>query len=380
MKPSADVVIVGGGISGCSLAYYLAKRGCRNIVLLEKNFLTFGSTGRCGGGVRVQFGLEMNIKLAGQSIEQFENLSEELNSDIGFIQSGYLMLTYDDHTAVQLEKNVQLERSLGYDVKLLTASEAKKIAPPLDTSIIKNASFHHRDGYVDPYKLTYSYAEAAQKLGVEINTFVEVAGIKRDKHRIIAVETTQDVIQTNRVVNAAGAYSSDLARMVGVTIPTYNEKHEILLSEPMERFIGTMLVNVTDGVCVQQFPNGRVMIETSIDRERTYSLEPNPKFAEQAVKAGRLMVPSIESLRISGQWTGLYNMTPDAQPILGGVDEVEGFYLDVGHSGTGLMLSPMTGMLMSEYILDDTKPHEEIRRLDYKRFERGDLLIEPTVV
>jgi len=290
------------------------------------------------------------------------------------------MLSYDDRTARQLEKNVQLERSLGYDVKLLTATEAREIAPPLDTSIIKNASYYHRDGYVDPYKLTYSYAEAAQKLGAEINTFTEVTGIQKEAHRIVSVETTQGTLQTNRVVNAAGPYSSDIARMVGVTIPTYNEKHEILLSEPMERFIGTMLVNVTDGVCVQQFPDGRVMIETCIDRERTYSLEPNPKFAEQAIKAGRLMVPRIESLRVSGQWTGLYNMTPDAQPILGGVDEVEGFYLDVGHSGTGLMLSPMTGILMSEYILDSTQPHTEIRRLDHKRFDRGELLIEPTVV
>src|SRR5215475_8613260 len=113
MKSSADVVIIGGGVIGCAIAYYLAKKGCRNIVLLDKNFLTSGSTGRSGGGVRLQFGLEMNVKLAGQSIEHFENLSEELNSDIGFIQSGYLMLSYDDRTARQLEKNVQLERSLG---------------------------------------------------------------------------------------------------------------------------------------------------------------------------------------------------------------------------------------------------------------------------
>lgn len=349
-------------------------------MLLERNFLTFGSTGRSGGGVRLQFGLEMNVKLAGQSIVQFENLSEELNSDIGFVQSGYLMLNYDEPTARQLEKNVQLERSLGHDVKLLTPDGAKKIAPALDTSLIKNGSFHHRDGYVDPYKLTYGYAEAAQRLGVEINTFTEVTGIKKEGRQIISVETRNGSIQTNRVVNAAGAYSSDVAKLVGVTIPTYNEKHEILLSEPMERFISTMLVNVTDGVCVQQFPNGRVMIETAIDHEWTYSLEPNPKFAERAIKAGRLMVPRIESLRMTGQWTGLYNMTPDGQPIFGGVDEVEGFYLAVGLCGIGLMLSPMAGILMSEYILDNAKPHTEIRKLDYKRFERGELLMEPTVV
>jgi len=380
MKSSADIIIIGGGVIGCSIAYNLAKRGCHDVVLLEKNFLTSGSTGRSGRGVRLQFGLEMNIKLAGQSIEQFESLSEELNSDIGFIQSGYLMLSYDDRTARQLEKNVQLERSLGYDVKLLTANEAKEIAPALDTSRIINASFHQRDGYVDPYKLTYGYAEAAQSLGVEINTFTEVTGIKKAGNRIVSVETSRGPIQTNRVVNAAGVFSRDVSEMAGVTIPTYNEKHEILLSEPMERFISTMLVNVTNGVCVQQFPNGQVMIETCIDHEKTYSLEPNPKFAEQAVKAGSLIVPRVNTLRMTEQWTGLYNMTPDGQPILGGVDEVEGFYLAVGLCGIGLMLSSMTGVLMAEYILDSTKSHAEVRKLDYKRFERGESLMEPTVV
>ena len=380
MKSSADVVIIGGGVVGCSIAYNLAKRRYRNVVLLEKNFLTSGSTGRSGRGVRLQFGLEMNIKLAGQSIEEFEKLSDELNSNIGFIQSGYLMLSYDDRTAQQLERNVQLERSLGYDVKLLTASEAKEIASALDTSRIINASFHQRDGYVDPYKLTYGYAEAAQRLGVEINTFTEVTDIKKAGNRIVSVETSQGPIQTNQVVNAAGAFSRDVSEMVGVTIPTYNEKHEILLSEPMDPFISTMLVNVTNGVCVQQFPNGRVMIETCIDHEKTYSLEPNPKFAEQAMKVGSLIVPRVNTLRMTGQWTGLYNMTPDGQPILGGVDEVEGFYLAVGLCGIGLMLSPVTGILMAEYILDSTKSHAEVRKLDYKRFERGELLMEPTVV
>jgi heterotetrameric sarcosine oxidase beta subunit len=380
MKSSADVVIVGGGVIGCSIAYNLAKRGYQNVVLLEKNFLTSGSTGRSGRGVRLQFGLEMNVKLAGQSISQFEKLSDELGTDINFIQDGYLMLSYDDHTARQLEKNVQLERSLGYDVKLLSSSEAKEIAPALDISRIVNASFHQRDGHVDPYKLTYGYAEAAQRSGVEINTFTKVTGINKTGNRIVSVETTQGSIQTNQVVNAAGAFSRDVSEMAGLTIPTYNEKHEILLSEPMDRFISTMLVNVTDGVCVQQFPNGRVMIETCVDREKTYSLEPNPKFAEQAVKAGSNIVPRVNSLRMTEQWTGLYNMTPDGRPILGGVDEVEGFYLAVGLCGIGLMLSPITGILMAEYIIDSTMPHTQIRKLDYKRFERGELLMEPTVV
>ena len=249
MKSSSDIVIIGGGVIGCSIAYNLAKRGYRNVVLLEKNFLTSGSTGRSGRGVRLQFGLEMNIKLAGQSIEEFEKLSDELGTDIDFKQHGYLMISYDDRTARQLEKDVHLERSLGYDVKLLTASEAKEIASALDISRIINASFHQKDGYVDPYKLTYGYAEAAQRLGVEINTFTEITGIKKAGNRIVSVETSQGPIQTNRVVNAAGVFSRDVSEMVGVTIPTYNEKHEILLSEPMDRFIPTMLVNVTNGVC-----------------------------------------------------------------------------------------------------------------------------------
>jgi sarcosine oxidase, subunit beta len=380
MKSKADIVIVGGGVIGCSIAYYLAKNGYQNIIVLEKNFLTSGSTGKCGGGIRVQFGSEINIKLAGESINQFEKLSKELNSDIGLIQSGYLLLSYDDFSSKQLKANVKLQRSLGYDVKLLTEIEAKQIVPRLDSSQINCASYYNRDGYVDPYKLTYSFADAAKSLGVEINLFTEVIGIKIAGKKIISVETTSGTIETSQVVNAAGAYSCDIARMVNVKIPTYNEKHEILLSEPLDKFIDTMLVDVTNGACVQQFPNGRVMIKVSSEGLKTYDTEPTSKFAERAIKAARRMIPTIDSLRFSGQWTGLYNLTPDGQPIFGDVDEIDGFFLAVGLSGAGLMMSPMTGKLVSEYIIDKTKSHSEIKKLSYKRFKHDDFKKESMII
>ncbi|HCX78443.1 MAG TPA: FAD-dependent oxidoreductase, partial [Firmicutes bacterium] len=205
-KNTAEVVIIGGGISGCATAYYLAKLGVTDIVVIEKDFLASGSTGRCGAGVRQQWGLKMNVLLSKESIKAYETLNEELDTglDIEFKQEGYLMLAYTEKMVEQYKKNVALQKALGIEVELITSEEAKEIVPYLNTEGLLAATFCPTDGHINPFITTNSYAEAARRLGVRILTFTEVTGIDVEKGRVVAVETTKGKIFTNKVLNAAG--------------------------------------------------------------------------------------------------------------------------------------------------------------------------------
>src|SRR6056297_579565 len=191
MKNSADVVIIGGGVQGCSIAYNLAKRGQKNIVILEKDTCANGSSGRCGAGIRQQFGTEMNCILARDSIKIFEQLSEELDYDIEFNQKGYLILAYTEKEVSQFKKNIQLQQRLGIDSRLVTPEEAREIVPPLDTKDVLAASYCPKDGNVNPMLTTFAYAEAAQRLGVKLYKFTEAQNIESEHNQVTAVLTDQ---------------------------------------------------------------------------------------------------------------------------------------------------------------------------------------------
>ncbi|MBU4562331.1 FAD-binding oxidoreductase, partial [bacterium] len=210
MIKRASVVIIGGGVIGCCIAYNLAKLGCKDVVLFEKNSLSSGATGRCGAGIRQQFGTKMNCILARESIKIFENLSRELDYDIELNQGGYLILAYTEKEVNQFKKNVALERSLNIDARFISVDEAKEIVPTLNTEGILAATFCPTDGHANPFKTNFAYAEAAQRLGVKIYTFTEVKEIETENNKIVAVKTDKEKILTPIVVNAAGGYSGTI--------------------------------------------------------------------------------------------------------------------------------------------------------------------------
>src|SRR5512136_1967161 len=206
MKSKADVVIIGGGVNGCSLAYRLAKKGLE-VVLVEKKYLTSGATGACGAAI--------------QSVKIFEQLSKELGRDIEFRQGGYLISVHDEKEMKQVEKNVRMQRSLGLKVDILKPEEITDVVPILDVKGMRaiGATFCPTDGHANPFKTTFAYADAARKLGAEINTHTTVTNIKTTQKTICAVVTNQKIIQTNIVVNAAGIDSKTIAEMVKVKLP-----------------------------------------------------------------------------------------------------------------------------------------------------------------
>ncbi len=380
MIKRASVVIIGGGIIGCSIAYNLAKMGCKNIVLFEKNSLASGATGRCGAGIRQQFGTEMNCILARESIKIFENLSQELDYDIELNQGGYLMLAYTEKEVNQFKKNVALEQSLGIDVRYITAEEAKEIVPPLNTEGILAATFCPTDGHANPFNTNFAYAEAAQRLGVKIYNFTEVKEIKTEDNRIVSVSTDQGEVLTPIVINAAGGYSGEIGKMAGVEIPVYSQRHQILITEPVDPLFKPMLMSFSRNFYCQQTPHGSIIMGFGDpDEPKGHDIGSSWQFAREMAQKMTAVVPLLKEVSMVRQWSGLYNMSPDSQPIVGEHPQVNGFYMAVGFSGHGFMLAPVASRLMAELILKG-RTSIPIDKLDIGRFERGELIIEPSVV
>lgn len=382
MSETADAVIIGGGVVGCSIAYNLASMGFGKVLVLEKSFLASGSTGRCGAGVREQWGTEMNCRLAQASIGIFSNMNEVLGTkrDIEFKQGGYLLLAFKESQWTQFKANVELQNSLGIPSRLVSPEEAREIVPLLNTEGLLGATFCPEDGHCNPFQVTHAYAEAAARYGAEVRTFTQVTGIKVEGGCVKGVRTTHGDISSCLVVNASGPYSQEVAKMAGVEIPVYSERHQILVTEQVGPALGPMIMSFQHGLYCQQTPDGSFIMGIGDPTEiKGYVTASSWQFLEEmACKVTRLL-PKLSGLRVVRQWAGLYNITPDAHPILGGARDVDGFYMAVGFSGHGFMLAPMVSRLMAQ-VISGEEPEISINRLDLGRFERGDLVIEPSVV
>ena len=382
MKSKAEVVIIGAGISGCSIAYNLAKKGVKDIVVLDKSYICSGSTGRCGAGVRMQWGTEMNCKIAKKSIEFYEHANEilEYERDVEFKQKGYLLVAHTDHEVEQFKKNIQVQHSCGIPSTMLSLEEAKEIVPYLNTDILKGAAFCSKDGFLNPFHTTDAFYMAAKRLGAEFNTFTEATGIRVEKGKVTGVETNKGFISTKNVVNATNAYAKNICDMVEINVPIYSERHQILATEPVEAMQDPMVMSFGLNFYVQQSPEGSFIMGRGDDKEpRDLRVTSSWQFIEEMAKTIDLILPPISQLRVIRQWAGLYNMTPDKQPIYDKAENVEGFYMALGFSGHGFMFGPITGIVMSELILKE-KPTIDVSMLNLNRFKTGRLLLEPSVV
>ena len=352
----ANYVIIGAGISGCSIAYNLAIKGVKDIIVLDKSYLTSGSTGRCGAGVRQQWGTKMNCLLAKGSIEFFEKAQKilEYDGDLEFKQEGYLIVSSSKEEDEQFENNVLLQQELGIQSIKITKEQAKEIVPHLNTDVIYGATFCKTDGHLNPFKMTDAYYQAAKRLGVQFYFYEEVKDIVVNHKKIEKVITATMEIETKHVINAAGGYAKEIGEMSGVNIPVYAENHEILVTEPIENIQGPMVMSFSKNIYCQQVPHGSfIMGRSDPDVEANHSVESTWKFLDAMSKTVCELLPVVGNLRVIRQWGGSYTMSPDRQPILGDTEECEGYYMACGFSGHGFMMAPMTGILLSEVILNE---------------------------
>jgi sarcosine oxidase subunit beta len=381
MKSKAECVIIGGGVVGTAIAYNLARAGMTDCVLVEAGYLSSGATGRCGGGIRQQWSTEANTRLAIESVRLFSALEDELEQDIEFLQGGYLVLAYTDEDVEQFEKNVEMQRGLGLDVASLTPDEIRnRVVPQLNTEGVRMATYCASDASANPFLTTHAYANAARKRGVEIELFTKVHRILTERGRVTGVETSRGVIQAPIVVNVAGSYSVPLARTAGVELPITPYRRQVLVTEPLERFFDPMVISFSFGIYFRQVKHGSILGGFGDpDEPPAFNQSSSLEFlTTMSSKLGFLM-PRLRSVKVVRQWAGLYDLTPDAQPILGETDGVDGLFQASGFSGHGFMIAPKVGQLMSKVIRGE-KPDLDISSLNARRFAQGSVTTDKSVV
>jgi len=366
MNRNYDIIIIGGGIIGTASAYYLSGRGMK-VLLLEKNFLTAGSTGRCISGVRQQFSSPTTIQLAMTSVRLFKILQDE-NVDIEWKNSGYLFLAYSEDIVRMLKKNITIQQQYGLDVSFITPEACKKQVPLLNADNLIGAAWCGSDGQANPFLTVKAYADGTTKNGGTILIGEEVSAIKTAANRIESVTTTGgEVYSAPAVLNAAGPWAECVNQMVGLSMPLEPERHEALITEGVEYCSIPMLVDYRpDGGYFMQRVTGQFIgcftpkpnipgrnIDSSLDF-----------LADMSSRMVRL-VPAIQHLAVLRQWAGSYTMTPDGSPILGQT-EIDGFYCAVGMNGHGFMLGPAIGQAMAQYITEKQWPIP-LAELEYGR-------------
>ncbi|MBN1281268.1 MAG: FAD-binding oxidoreductase [Candidatus Thermoplasmatota archaeon] len=370
MNRKADVVIIGGGITGCCLAYLLSKKGL-DVTVVEKRYLASGATGACGAGIRQQWSTRENALLAIQSVKIFERLSSELGQDIEFRQGGYLIAIHTDNEMEQAERNVAMQRSLGLKVDILEPERLTDVVPILDVKGMKaiGATFCPTDGHANPFKTTFAYADAARKLGATILTHTSVVNLKTTQKAVSGVVTNQGTIRTPVVVNAAGVDAKAIAEMVHIHLPITPFRKEIMATERLEPLFDAMVISFTDGIYFSQQKEGQIVGGIPIPEEHSGFLStPTFEFLSHMSRTLTRYAPVLRHVNMLRHWTGFYDVTPDARPLLGPVKGPQGFIQCSGFSGHGFMISPMVCQLLAGFIADN-KTSEVLETLNLSRFK-----------
>ncbi|MCA6214724.1 MAG: hypothetical protein PWP49_300 [Thermococcaceae archaeon] len=368
-----DIVIIGGGITGIALAHELARRG-EDVVVLEKRFIGSGSTFRCGTGIRQQFGDEANVQVMKRSVELWKKYSEEYG--FPFKQTGYLFLLYSEEEISQFKENISIQNRFGVPTKLITPEEAKEIVPLLDVSEVMAASWNPTDGKADPFHATTAFALHAQEMGARIYEYTEVKDLIIEKGEIKGVKTNKGTIKTGIVVNATNAWAKLINAMakVPIRIPIEPYKHQAIITQPIKRdTINPMVISFKyEDSYLTQTDHGGIIGGVGYEVGPTYDLSPSYTFLREVTTYLSKIVPAIRELLILRTWAGYYAKTPDSNPAIGRINEIDEYYIAAGFSGHGFMMAPAVAEMLSDLITKG-KSKLPIEWYDPYRFERGEL-------
>ncbi len=390
MRESAEVVVIGAGIMGLSIAYHLARAGTTDIVVLDKTYLCGGASGRNGGGVRAQWSSEANVRLMQESIRMCRDFASEFKINVWLRQGGYLFVVRDEEKRRALEASVKVQNDCGLGTRMLTPKQAQKLVPELDVSGIVAASYNPDDGVVFPWPFVWGFAQAARKLGAEVETFRDVVGFDTTGARIDAVITRriqrdgtkgpEERIRTHHVVNAAGAWSPEIAKHLGVSLPNKPHRHEICSTEPLKPWLRPLVADLGDGLYFSQSTRGEIVGGVG-QKDVPDGLDQSSSFSFLGIYARALVraCPVLADVKVLRQWAGCYDITPDANPIVGEVDEVEHFYQASGFMGHGFMMAPVMGKLIAAQIREPD-PTPLFERWNLRRFKEGKLLSEGMII
>lgn len=384
MQRTADVVVIGGGCMGVSTAYHLAQRGVGKVLLLERErFLGMGSTGRNAGGMRYQFSTPVNVRLSLYSLDVIAHFQELFGVSADYRPIGYLFLLSTADQVAAFKANVQMQREVGVPwVRYLEAAEIAKLVPLVNLEGVIGGTFCSRDGLADPNTVTQGFAKAATQHGTQIETETTVTGIRLEAGRVAGVLTKRGEIATGTVVNCAGPWAAQIGAMVGVDIPIVPLRRQFFVTAPVEGLPRDHVFTIEFETTLYFHPEGPgLLVGMSNPHEKpgeTYAIDED--FYLQTLERALYRLPLLQNARVARQMAGLYEVTPDAHPILSGVRAVPGFYVAAGFSGHGFQHSPAAGMLMSEIIMEGASRTIDVSMLDFERFAEGRLIHEGNVV
>lgn len=385
MKRNYEVIIIGGGIIGCSVAFELAKRGIKDILLVERKNVTSGNTGRCGSGIRLQWGTELNSKLALDSMDIFENLQEYTGYDhtVGLNQCGYLLLATNESEWKMLQSCLDVQHKMGVkSFKVDLKKEVQEIVPGINTDGLIGATFCQRDGNADPFHSTFAYMNAAKRLGVEFLTYTEVKELIAKNGKIRGVRTTKGDFEAAIVLNCANVWAPGLAEQIGDKIPLFAERHEALITEPVspmgaEDRMMPMVMSWQWRFFIQQTSHGS-FIGGAIDANPITSEKLTPTFIEESGHIITKTLPMLRSLKVLRQWSGYFDNSPDHTPIIDFSKNAQGLINLCGFSGHGFMIAPRVAVMVARYLCKE-EDNIDIMNFRLERFDTGDLFVEPTV-
>ena len=377
----ADVVIVGGGVLGASIAYHLATKGVRDIVVLERDRLGAGSTSRNAGGVRLQFSTEINVRLSQRSIPHFERFADEMGIDPDFRQVGYLFLITADRDAAAFDRSLALWARLGVPARHLDRDEVHALFPELRFDDVRFATFCEKDGHLDPSSLLNGYAARAREKGVRFAESRPATSIDRTNGRVSAVGTPSGAIATETVVDAAGPWAGQVAKLAGIDLPITPLRRQIFVTDPVRALDHDfpLTVEMATSFYFHRESGGVLMGMADPADKPGFDDSVNWDFLPTIVERALDRVPALEKANVKTGWAGFYEDTPDKHPLLGRIASVPGFVSAAGFSGHGLMHAPAAGEAIAELIVDG-RTTLDISALSYDRFTKGELIREHNVI
>jgi sarcosine oxidase subunit beta len=383
VKTTADVVVIGGGIMGASTAYHLGRRGCTNVVVLEAaEMFGLGSTGLNAGGIRHQFATRVNVELSKLSIEMMERFPSEMDQELGIKRCGYLLMVDTEADLEQFRGNVALQNGYGVPSRVVSREDIAALAPEVELTGIIGGSWCPTDGLVDPHGLLQGYVSNARRLGASLVTGVAATAIDTTGGRIRRVVTSAGAIDTPAVVIAAGPWSASVGAMAGVDLPIEPIRRQIAVTAPIAglRADFPFVIDFSRSLYFHREGAGILTGMSNRDEPPGFDTRVDEGWRLHHLENAMERLPLLADAGIAAEWAGLYEVTPDDQPILGALPPVDGLFCCAGFSGHGLMHGPAAGLVLAEEVLDGRATTIDIDPLRWSRFEAGATVGEYNVV
>jgi sarcosine oxidase subunit beta len=386
MAETAEVVIVGGGIVGSSVAYHLTELGCRDVLVLEREaHQGKGSTGKSMGGVRAQFSTPVNILMSLYSINFFAEFDETVGYPADYRPHGYLFVATSERHLDYLKANRERQIALGLrNVELVTRDEIVEMLPQLRADDVLGGTFCPTDGFVDPHSVMMGFMRRARERGARLWLGCEVTGIEVERDQVVAVNTSRGRVETRAAVNCAGAWAAGVAKLAGAELPVEPLRRQLVPTEAFDQLPRRfpMVIDMTTGFHFRREGQGILLAWNDPEETPGFKMDFDPSFVEKILTRAASRVPVLAEAQVNANraWAGLYEMTPDHHAVIGESSEVRGLYFANGFSGHGVMHSPATGRVTAEIILDGRASLLDAAPLGVGRFKEGRLLEETAVL